>query len=79
MEKRQHSFLRDGRQALEGKLNLSKDAVGALRKDSRFVARFTHPRFLHVFVYWRFIYRAFSASFQRERKLVSSMAAGAKI
>lgn len=33
MGKREQTFLRDGRRALERKLNLSKDAVGALRKD----------------------------------------------
>lgn len=70
MEKRQHTFLRDGRQALEGKLNLFKDAVGALRKGCRFVskyvytelARFTHPRFLHVFVYDRLVYTPLKAT-----------------
>lgn len=59
MEKRQHTFLRDGRQALEGKLNLSKDAVGALRKDWRFVSKymyselalFTRRRFFFLFLF----------------------------
>lgn len=48
MEKRQHTFLRDGRQALEGKLNLSKDAIGALRKDWRFVAKCTYGELLRL-------------------------------
>lgn len=73
MEKRQHTFLRDGRQALEGKLNLSKDAVGALRKDWRFVSKymytelalFTPRRFLHVFVYGGFIYTALNAAVEK--------------
>lgn len=51
MAKRQHGFLKDGRQALEGKLNLSKDAVEALRKDSRFVAPFTHPQFFFFYMF----------------------------
>lgn len=68
MEKRQHTFLRDGRQALEGKLNLSKDAVGALR-DSRFVSKYMYAdpawffRFLCVFLYGQFIYYSFFFSF----------------
>ena len=61
VEKRQHTFLRDGRQALEGKLNLSKDAVGGIEKRLSFcvVPRapvhsssiFIFLFFVHVFVY----------------------------
>lgn len=57
VEKRQHTFLRDGRQALEGKLNLSKDAVGGIEKRLSFCvvqrAPFTHPQifFLNMFLF----------------------------
>lgn len=57
VEKRQHTFLRDGRQALEGKLNLSKDAVGGIEKRLSFCvvqrAPFTHPQifFLYMFLF----------------------------
>lgn len=57
VEKRQHTFLRDGRQALEGKLNLSKDAVGGIEKRLSFCvvqrAPFTYPQifFLNMFLF----------------------------
>lgn len=81
MEERQHTFfLRDGRQALEGKLNLSKDATRALRKDWRFVSKHMYtelalgPLILDFYkkrffcLWWIHLYSV-KCSLQRWRKL----------